>query len=119
MKKVFLFVSEAAKSCLNAVMGALYFIKLDHDVAHFPDAEGGIAQRDYYYSIYDKLFSESLQVLVYLSLVVMAVSVVLSVVACIAKDNRKIRIASHIVFAVSALFFLALLFYAMQIHYGY
>ena len=50
----------------------------------------------------------------------MAISVLLSIFTLLAKDNRKIKIASHIIFAVSALFFLVLLFYAMLIlQYNY
>ncbi len=119
MKKIFMVVLEVIKVCLNVLMGALCFIKIDHDVAYIPNAEGGIGHLDYYYSIYDKLFREDLQVLVYLALTVMAISVVLSVALCIVKDNRKMRIASHVIFAVSVLFFLVLLFYAMQIRYAY
>ena len=119
MKKIFLVVLEVIKACLNVLMGALCFIKIDHDVAYIPNAEGEIGHRDYYYSIYDKLFREDLQVLVYLALAVMAFSVVLSVALCIVKDNRKLRIASHVIFAVSVLFFLVLLLYAMQIRYAY
>ena len=119
MRKILFVVLEAVKACLNVLMGALCFIKIDHDIAHLPTAEGGIGQFDYYYSIYDKLFREDLQFLVYIALAVMMASVALSAVTCLVKDNRKIRIASHIIFAVSAIFFLALLFYTMQIQYNY
>ncbi len=108
MKKAFLFILEALKVCLNVLMGALCFIKIDHDVAHIPNAEGGIGQFDYYYSIYDKLSRENLQFLLYIALAVMMASVALTAVTCIFKDNRKIQIASHTIFAVSAIFFLAL-----------
>ncbi len=119
MRKILSVVLEAAKVFLNVLMGALCFIKIDHDVAHLPNAEGGIGKVDYFYSIYDKLVREELQFLVYLALAVMAISVVLSVFTFLVKDNRKIKIASHIIFAVSALFFLVLLFYTMQIQYRY
>lgn len=119
MKKAILYIFEALKACLNFLMGALCFIKIDHDVAHIPNANGEIGKFDYYYSIYDKLLREDLQFLVYIALTIMAASVALSVVTCVLSDNRKLRIASHIIFALSAIFFLALLFYTMQIHYGY
>ena len=119
MRKILSVVLEAVKVFLNVLMGALCFIKIDHDVAHLPNAEGGIGKFDYFYSIYDKLVREELQFLVYLALAVMAISVLLSIFTVLVKDNRKIKIASHIIFAVSALFFLVLLFYTMQIQYGY
>ncbi len=119
MKKAFLFIIEIIKACLNILMGALCFIKIDHDVAHIPNADGGIGRFDYYYSIYDKLLRENQQFLVYIALAVMAVSVVLSVFAVAIKDNRKIRIAGNIIFALSVIFFFVLLFYTMQIQYGY
>ena len=105
MKKVLVYVLEGIKACLNALMGALCFVKIEHDVAVYPADGGGTERADYYYSIYDKL---------YIALAVMAASVVLSVVACVAKDNLKIRIASHIIFVVSALFFVVLLIYSTQ-----
>lgn len=119
MKKAFSILSEAVKVCLNVLMGAFCFIKIDHDVADIPNAAGEIVQLRYDYSIYDKLLRENLQFLVYLALAVMAASVVLSIVACVVQDDRKIRIASHVIFALSAVFFLALLFYTGQIQYGY
>ena len=120
MRKILSVVLEAVKVCSNVLMGALCFLKIDHDVAYLPNAEGGIEQFDYFYSIYEKLVREELQFLVYLALAVMAISVLLSIFTLLAKDNRKIKIASHIIFAVSALFFLVLLFYAMLIlQYNY
>lgn len=120
MKKVLGIVSEVAKICLNILMGTLCFIKIDHDVAILPNDEGDIIQVDYYYSIYEKLFREDIQFLVYIALAVMAASVALSVVACIAKDNRKVRIASYVIFAVYTVFFIVLLFYTMQVlQYNY
>ncbi len=119
MRKILSVVLEAVKVCLNVLMGALCFIKIDHDVAHLPNAEGGIGKIDYFYSIYDKLLREELQFLVYLALAVMAISVLLSILTLLVKDNRKIKIASHIIFSVSALFFLFLLFYTMGIQYNY
>lgn len=114
MKKVLVYVLEGIKACLNALMGALCFVKIEHDVAVYPAAGGGTRRADYYYSIYDKLSGKNLQFAVYIALAVMAASVVLSVVACVAKDNLKIRIASHIMFVVSALFFVVLLIYSTQ-----
>ena len=115
MKKVFDRVLEIVKACLNAVMGAFCFIRIEHDVAYYPNDGGGVRQVDYYYSIYDKLAGKNQQFLVYIALAVMAASVALSVVSCIATDSRTIRIASHMVFGVSALYFFALLFYATQV----
>ena len=119
MKAFFSYVLEAVKMCLNVLMGAFCFIKIDHDVAEIPNAAGEIVQYRYDYSIYDKLLREGLQIFVYLALAVMAASVALSVLSCVIRDGRKLKIASHVVFALSAVCFLALLFYSMQIQYGY
>lgn len=115
MKKAIHLILEIGKACGNILMGALCFIRFDHDVAILPNGEGGVEQVNYYYSIYDKLLGANLQFLVYIALAVMAASVALSVMACIARDNRKIRLVSHGIFVVSVLFFLALLFYATQV----
>lgn len=106
---------EVVKICLNLLMGALCFIKIEHDVAVLPNAEGSVGRADYYYSILDKLSGKNLQFLVYIALAVMAASVALSVVAYIAKDNIKIRLTSHVIFVVAAIFFLVLLCYAVLI----
>ncbi len=120
MKKKWLsHIYEIIIMLLNCLMGAFCFIKIDHDVAVLPDSEGGTVQIDYWYSIYDKLLRENLQILVYLALAVMVASVLLSVFTLIAKDNRKLKIANYAVFAVSALFFLVLFFYAACIQYCY
>ena len=119
MKIIFSYVLEAGKMCLNVLMGAFCFIKIDHDVAEIPNAAGQIVQSRYDYSIYDKLLREGLPFLVYLALAVMVASVALSVLSCVVKDGPKLKIASHVVFALSAVFFLFLLFYTMQIQYGY
>jgi len=112
-------VFEGVKILLNCLMGALLFIKIDHDVAVLPSFDGGTVRIDHWYSIYDKLLRENLQGLIYFALTVTATSVLLSIIALIAKDNRKLRIASHAVFAASAIFFLLLLFYTAQIQYSY
>lgn len=120
MKKALYLILEVINVCLNILMAALCFIKLDHDVAFLPNESGGVVKADYYYSIYDKLLEKNLQFLVYIALAVMAVAIVLSVVTCVSKGNRKISIASHVASAVSVLFFLVLLFYAMRIlQYAY
>lgn len=120
MRKILSVVLEAVKVFLNVLMGALCFIKIDHDVAYIPNAEGGIGQFDYFYSIYDKLVRKELQFLVYLALAVMAISVLLSIFTLLVKDNRKIKIASHTIFAISVLFFVVLLIYSTQfLQYAY
>lgn len=113
-KNVFIYVSESIKALLNVIMAVLCLVKIEHDVAVLPDIEDGTGKIDYYYSVYDKLAGKNLQFIVYIALAVMAASVAFSVVACVFKDNRKIRIAGHAVFAVSALFFIVLLVYSAQ-----
>lgn len=110
---------EVVKMILNFLMGALYFIKIDHDIAVLPNPEGDLARVDYYYSIFDKLLRENLQFLIWIALAVTAVSVLLSILVCVVKDNQKLKIASHVIFGISASFFLALFCYGMQIRYNY
>lgn len=120
MKKRINLISETVKIVLNCLIGALYFIKLYSQTAVLPNAEGGIDQVEYWYSIYDKLLRENLQFLVFLALAVTAISVLVSVFTLIAKENnRKRAIASYVVFAASAVFFLVLFLCTAQIRYGF
>ncbi len=41
MRKILSVVLETVKVCLNVLMGALCFLKIEHDVAYLPNAEGG------------------------------------------------------------------------------
>ena len=115
MKKWLNFIIEAVKAGLNVLMGALCFVKLDHEVAYHINPYGDRAKVDYYYSIYDKLAGRNMQFLVFSALAVMAISVALSIVSLIVKGNKKILIISHIVFLAAAIFFLALLIYSMRV----
>lgn len=119
MKKPFHPFFEIVQILVNCLTGALYFIKIDHDVAVLPDSEGGTARFEHWYSIYDKLLRENLQVLIYLALATAVVSVALSVLTATVKGGRKLKTASRVLFAVSVLFFLGLFFFAAQIQYYY
>ncbi len=112
VKKLLFRVLEVVKFCLILLMDALFFIEIGHDVDLLPNNEGKLEKVDYYYSIYDKLYGKNLQFLVYIALVVMSVSIVMSIVTCVAKDNRKLRIASHVTFLIAAIIFLILLVYS-------
>ncbi len=114
MKKILFRVFEVVKICLNLLMCALFFIKIDRDVVLLPNNEGGLKKVNYYYSVYDKLCDKNLQFLIYIAIAAILVSIVISIVACTTKDNRKLRVASHIIFAISAIIFLVLLILALQ-----
>lgn len=114
MKKILNLCFEILKAALNVIMGALCFIKIDRDVALLPDGEGELKNIDRYYSVYDKLSDKNLQFLLYIALAIMVASVALSVVSCFTNDNKNIRIASHVAFAISLLLFVALLIFSMQ-----
>ncbi len=95
-------------------MAALCFVKIDRDVAVLPGADDSMKQVERFFSVYDKLIGKNLQFLVYVALVLMASSVAVSLVSCVKKDSKVIAVASHVTFALSALYFVALLIYSMQ-----
>lgn len=113
---------EIGKILISCSAACLYFIKIFHEVGMLPGidqfGETVIVQNDYYYSVCDKFFRENLLFLLWLSVAAIASSLVVSVCA-LAKGGKKIRTASHILFAISALLFFINLATAASISYCY
>ena len=122
MKKKIL-LTEIAKTVINCIILPLYFIKFYHDKAGFPGFDGDgqhiVFYRDYYYSIFNKLNREGIACLLWLAVAVSALSIILSVLRIVIKDNKVLKIASRILFGISVISFLALLFISLQISYKY
>ena len=122
-KKILLFITEIAKIVVNCVILPLYFIKFYHDKAAFPGSDGDgqfiVVYKDYYYSIFDKLNREEIAFSLWLAVAISALSIILSVLRIVIKDNKVLKIASHILFGISVIFFLVLLYISLQISYKY
>lgn len=120
-KKILLFITEIAKIVANCIILPLYFIKFYHEVATFPGVDGDgqfiVVYRDYYYSIFYKLNREGLAFALWLAVAVSALSIILSALRIVIKDNKVLKIASHILFGISVIFFLVLLYISLQISY--
>ena len=122
MKKKVL-ITEIIKSAVNCIILPLYFIKFYHQVAVLPgrDENGEliISQIDHYYSIFYKLDREELAYLFWLAFSVCIASILFSVLRIAVKDSKALKITSHVVFAVSLVFFLTALYISLQISYKY
>ena len=122
MKKKVL-ITEIIKSAINFVILPLYFIKFYHQVAVLPgrDENGEliISQIDHYYSIFYKLDREELAYLFWLAFSVCIASILFSVLRIAVKDSKALKIISHVIFAVSLVFFLTALFISLTISYKY
>lgn len=117
------YITEACKIFLNCLAVALSFIKIFHEVAVLPgeDANGGFITTsiDYFYSVYDKFSRESLLPFLGVSLALLVASSAASVLSIVIKDGAKLKLASHIVFGLSATVFLAVMIVAAGIRYCY
>lgn len=115
-------MTEVFKIAANGLWTALCFIKIFHDVAILPgeevNGEVDTFRVDHYYSICDKFGRENLVYLLWVTVAAIAASVIISS-TIIVKDNKKIRLASHIAFGLSTLLFLVSLLVAAGINYCY
>ena len=116
-------ITEILNIIVNCTVLPLYFIKIFHDVAVHPgfDEDGNqiVGRFDHYYSIYYKLDRENLAFILWAAVVISAVSVLSSVLTIVVKDNKILKVASRILFAISVISFLVLLFISLQIRYDY
>ena len=116
-------ISEIIKIAINCIILPLYFINIYHDVAVLPgfDEDGNrvVHEIDHYYSIFYKLDREGLAALFWLAVAICIASIAVSVINIFTKDNKIIKVASNILFILSAILFLVLLFISLQIKYKY
>lgn len=114
MKQLSNKIIQIVEIVLNIILLPFFGVKIFHEVAVLPGyTEEGqfITQRfDYYYSIIDNLKPDSLY-LIHLSGIVIIVSILISIVSLFLQ-NKKLRMASHIVFCCSIAIFLIVLFIA-------
>ncbi|MDE6441483.1 MAG: hypothetical protein K2L12_01860 [Clostridia bacterium] len=123
MKRRKALITEIVKIIINCITVPLYFIKFFCDVAVLPGVnENGeeITGRFYhYYSIFDKIDREGMACLVWGAIVIISVSITLSVFSMIYNEKKDLKIASHTVFGVAIVLFLALLLTSAFIWYNY
>ncbi len=123
MKRKSLLIFEICKIILNCLFVPLYFIKIYHDVAAYPgmDENGQeiFVHVDHFYSVYDKFSRENILFLMWISFVFIIASITLAVCSIVIKDNKRLAVASHVIFGISAFFFLLLLIIGACIMYCY
>ncbi len=106
------------KLVLSVAQIPLWFIKFFHDVGVLPTSDGGFTKRHYHYSMVDNVSELGLTAAFFASLALAAASAVLAVIGM--KTARYgVLIAGNIVFAVSAVVFVLLLFAACTVARGY
>ena len=118
-----LLITEIIKTALSCVILPLYFIKFFHEVAILPgfDEDGNhiLGRRDYYLSVYGEMCRAGIEFVFWLAFSLTVASIILSITRIFVKDNKALKISSHILFAISLVFFLALIFFMLQIDYKY
>lgn len=123
MKRKTALIIEIVKIVINCVTVPLYFIKFFCDEAILPgfneNGEEVIHSIYFYYSIFDKIDREGIGFLLWGAIATIIVSIALSLLSITVKDNKALKIASHIVFGVAVVLFFVLLFIAGSIRYGY
>ena len=116
-------ITETVKTVINCIILPLYFIKFFHEMALFPgfDEEGNeiLRRNDYYLSIYGEVCRAGIVFVFWLAFSLSVASIVFSALRIFIKDNRIIKVASLILFGVSVVFFLALIFLFLQMGYKY
>ena len=117
------FIVEIIKLVINCITLPLLFIPFFHEVAVLPGSiEGGgnITHRiDHYYSIYDKIAREGLSTLLWIAVVTIAVSVLFCVLNLVIKNSKTLKITGYVIWGISMILFLVLLFIACAINYAY
>lgn len=123
MKRKIALLVEISKIIINCLSVPLYFIKTFHEVAVLPgrneNGEFITGRFDYYYSVFDKFSREGILFFLWLSVAIIIVSSTISILSIVIKDNKKLMIVSHIIFGVSIVLFLSVLFVAASISYSY
>ena len=123
MKRKTVLIVEIVKIFINCITVPLYFIKFFCDEAVLPgfneNGEEVINRTYYYYSIFDKIDREGIAFLLWGAIATIIVSIALSILSITVKDNKALKIASHIVFGAAIVLFFVLLFIAGSIRYGY
>ena len=116
-------IFEIAKIIVNSILVPLYFIKFFCDEAVHPGfnefGEEIIVKHYFYYSIFDKITREGISCLLWGAIAISIASIILSVLSMTIRENKTIKIASHIVFGVAIVLFFILLFIAWTIRYDY
>lgn len=115
-------IVEIVKIAVNLVILPLYLIKFFKEVAIIPElgenGESVFVKRYYYLSLYDELCRVRIDFLFWLALAVIIASIAISALSIVAHDSKKTRIASHVLFSISVLFFFVLLTVACVLCYA-
>lgn len=115
-------VIEIIKLVINCITVPLLFIRYFHEVAVLPgfsaSGESITTKIDHYYSVYDKIAREGWGVLVWICVVITAVSILFCVLNILA-NNKILKITGYAIWGVSLTLFLVLLFMACSISYAY
>ncbi|MDE6586513.1 MAG: hypothetical protein K2K80_07530 [Clostridia bacterium] len=123
MEKNRVLITAISKIVINCIMAVLCFIKIIQEVAVLPgfdeNGEEITAREDYFFSVYEKLSGVGLSFLLWAALAIIVASVILSVLCIVIKDNKKLSIASRIVFGPSICMFLIAFLTARLIWYNY
>ena len=98
----------------------LWFVKFFHGVGHLPSQNDPdiIVQVDFYHSMYENINAE-FGFMFPVSMVLIALSAIFSAVCLKFTSNKKMQIAGHIIFGITAGVFLLSLLLASTVKRGY
>ena len=123
MKTSKAFIAEIVKIVISCITIPLYFVKLFRDTAMLPgmseNGESVVHKVYYYYSIFDKISREGMAFLIWGAIVVIVVSITLSALSMVFKENKALKVAGHVALGAAIIIFFVLLFVAASIRYGY
>ncbi len=120
MKKYIIQISQIV---LSLAFIPLYFIKFLHEVGVFEgqDANGNFItdRRDFYYSPYKNLLDAGLEKYMYLSLALIAASLITAILCFAFKNSKRLRCISYAIFVCSALVFIAVIAFSSTLQRCY
>ena len=107
-------VFNIVKIVLSVITFPLWFIKMFVEYALLENQAGEIVKITYRYSMYKNVCEGAHFVYAYISMFIMAVSIVFSIIKIFIK-NRKLKLISNIIFGIAITLFIVMLIYASTI----
>ena len=109
------------QALLSALTVPLYFLPVFHGVGHLPSQENPdvIVQVDFYHSAYENLCAIDCAPLVYVYFALVAGTVACSVCSLLLPEKGRLKIASHVLFAVTVVCFAILFLLSSTVARGY
>lgn len=104
---------------INCILVPLFFIKIFCNIAVLPgvngDGEAIIGRFYHYQSIFDRFARAGIAHVVWISIAFIGLSTIICGLSMVIRDNKMLKISSYIVFGISIVYFLMLLFMSIYL----